>query len=169
MTARDQWSDMLHVLHTAPEPVPEIRKQVEDQIRRDLALHPPPKTGVHPSIPALPEFKFTPMIQDALTRISEANGDVSAIRGIDLSRYTSLDFEAEDPASQEENLRKAYVALGYTQIRKDNLDLMSLVGRNQWLLGNDELEQDLKTLEQDVMRKQNEAALVARREKGTSG
>ncbi|KAK9370787.1 Pre-mRNA-splicing factor SPF27 [Lipomyces kononenkoae] len=169
MAARDQWSDMLQVLHTAPEPTPELRKQVEDQIRRDLALHPPAKTGLHPSIPALPEFKFTPMMQDALTKISETNGDVGAIRGIDLSRYTSLDFEAEDPAAQQENLRKAYVALGYTQIRKDNLDLMSLMGRNQWLLGNDELEQNLKTLEHDVMREQNEAAVVARREKGTSG
>jgi hypothetical protein len=35
-------------------------------------------------------------------------------------------------------------------------------------LGNDELEQDLKTLEEDVMREQNEAAIIARREKGAS-
>ncbi|KAK9388963.1 Pre-mRNA-splicing factor SPF27 [Lipomyces mesembrius] len=168
MTTRDKWIDMLHELHTAPEPSPELRKQVEDQIRRDLARHPPPKTGLHPSIPSLPEFKFTPLIQDALTRVSQANGDITAISGIDLSRYSSLDFEADDPVEQQENLRKAYVALGYTQIRKDNLDLISLVGRNQWLLGNDELEQDLKTLEEDVMREQNEAATIARREKGAS-
>ncbi|KAJ8099934.1 breast carcinoma amplified sequence 2-domain-containing protein [Lipomyces tetrasporus] len=166
MTARDRWIDRLDELHTAPEPSPELRNEVEGQIRRDLARHPPPKTGLHPSIPPLPEFKFTPLIEDAITRVSQANGDVSVIRGIDLSRYTSLDFEADDPAEQQENLRKAYVALGYTQIRKDNLDLISLVGRNQWLLGNDELEQDLKRLEEDVLREQNEAAIIARREKG---
>ncbi|KAK7207480.1 Pre-mRNA-splicing factor SPF27 [Myxozyma melibiosi] len=166
MSARSQWLDRLDELHTAPEPTPELRKQAESEVLQDLSLHPPSQTSLHPSIPALRDSKFTPLMQDALEQLAKADGDTSVLAGIDTSRYSSLGMDTEDPEQQKAELRKVYVALAYTQIRKENLDIMTLLGKNQWLLSNDELEQDLRALESDLVAEQNEAALIARQAKG---
>lgn len=75
-------------------------------------------------------------------------------------------MESEDSDQQKDDLKRVYVALAYTKIRKENLDIMTLQGKNQWLLSNDEIEQELKELEMDLVAEQNEAALIARKAKG---
>ncbi|KAK9457659.1 Pre-mRNA-splicing factor SPF27 [Dipodascopsis uninucleata] len=158
----EQWGDQINELHTAPEPSPEERVKIEELIKQEVAKNPPPKNdqGLHSSLKSLPEFKFTPMMTEALGRV--AAGENASNSSIDISRYASIDFESEDPQEQRENLKKAYVAMGYTQIRRDNLDIMSLLAKNQWLLANDATESDLLRFEQEVINKQNESANIAR-------
>ncbi|KAK9479254.1 Pre-mRNA-splicing factor SPF27 [Lipomyces japonicus] len=159
-TVRDQWHDRLHELHSASDPSPEYRQQAQKLILKDLAKNRPPKKGYHPSVPSLDEFKITPLIQEALDRA--AKGEPPAAGSVDVSRYAKIDFESAEGPEAQENLRKAYVALAYTQIRKDNLDLLSLLGKNQWLIGNDEYESDLTQMEIDLVDQQNRAGASAR-------
>ncbi|KAK9381872.1 Pre-mRNA-splicing factor SPF27 [Kockiozyma suomiensis] len=166
MSARDHWLDRLDELHRVQDPTPESRQQAETEILQDLALHPPSQTSLHPSVPSLREPKFTPLFQDALDRLTSSEGDTSVLRGIDTSRYSNLGMESEDSDQQKDDLKRVYVALAYTKIRKENLDIMTLQGKNQWLLSNDEIEQELKELEMDLVAEQNEAALIARKAKG---
>ncbi|KAK9460049.1 Pre-mRNA-splicing factor SPF27 [Lipomyces oligophaga] len=160
MAAKSQWDSRLHELHIAQEPPPGLRAQIEQEILEDLARHPP--TTVHPLVPSYKQSSFSPLMVDAMNKLE--NGE--SLQGIDIDRYVSIDFDASDPLEQQEVVRKAYVALAYTQIRKENLDLLMLFGKNQWLRANDEIECDLRDLEKDVVEQQNEAALLARSEQG---
>ncbi|KAK9448018.1 uncharacterized protein V1518DRAFT_419467 [Limtongia smithiae] len=180
MAAREHWRGRLQELHTAPLTAsPEARAAAETAIRTALAQHPPRRDGsLHPAVPRPaqdPERLWTPATKSAVEAVIQDG--VGALRGVDLTRYTAIDFDAEndeneegngdrDEAMSKENLRRAYVALAYSQIRKDNLDLLSLLGRNQWLRSNDGVEQDLQMLERKVLQAEREAAAVARSEIG---
>lgn len=75
--------------------------------------------------------------------IRERGGQVE--KGIDLDRYTNLydDKGDLDP-------KKAYVSLAYSRGRLENLNLLSGYGKNQWLIGNDQLQTKLKELEETL-------------------
>ena len=80
-------------------------------------------------------------------------GESRQVKGIDLARYSS---DLQD-SNNGIKLKHAYTALCYAQDRYENLTLLSEYGRNQWLIGNDNLEQDLKQLELEV---ENERRLI---------
>lgn len=84
--------------------------------------------------------------------------------GIDLTRYSDLQNAAGAPGAL--NLKHAYVALEYADARAEALTLLGEYGRNQWLIGNDQLEQTLKQVELEVERERAriEAVNAARRE-----
>lgn len=97
----------------------------------------------HPSLFPINEKSYiTPLLQEEL-RTRERGGKIE--NGIDLDRYTNL---YDDKGKLD--LNRAFVALAYTKTRLENLTLLGEYGKNQWLIGNDQLEQNLKQLEQDL-------------------
>jgi hypothetical protein len=81
-------------------------------------------------------------------------GSTSLKGGIDLSRYTDL----QDGKSLK--TQQTYVALGYTLSRQENLSLMGEFGKNQWLIGNDQLEKSLKELELELQEQKKAIEVV---------
>ncbi|AOW02952.1 Pre-mRNA-splicing factor SPF27 [Yarrowia lipolytica] len=67
-------------------------------------------------------------------------------KGIDISRYSNL----EDTEGNID-LKTAYTALEYTLGRRDAVAALSDYGRVQWLVGNDELDRELKIVDQRLL------------------
>lgn len=72
--------------------------------------------------------------------------------GIDLSRYEELDqpSEDDDAATWRRTLRTAYVSNTYLAGRHTNLALLEELGKNAWLMGNAQLDQTVKALDQEL-------------------
>ncbi len=92
---------------------------------------------------------------------SSAGGTRAPLRAIDLSRY-----EAQEPlgavdgrkkgavAAQKEKLQtalqRAYASQTYLAARRAQLALLDSYGKNAWLVGNWQLEAELKALETEL-------------------
>lgn len=102
------------------------------------------------------EATFSPALQAELTRIAGAQ----AATTLDLSRY-----EAQDSPSSLSALAKAYVSSVYLSGRLQNLSLLDKYGKNAWLVGNDHLEAELRSLEKELaeVKAQIDMANVQRR------
>lgn len=121
-------------------------------------LPPDYQNALHPSIPPLPETKFSPLIQQELDR-KAANLPLTG--GVDLSRYeapeppstapTSDNEKAEISRDWQDTLRKAYASSSYLSTRIANLTLLEEYGKNAWLIGNSQLEEILKNLERELV------------------
>lgn len=72
--------------------------------------------------------------------------------GIDLTRYEEPDEPTadEDPQVWRKSLRSAYISSTYLAGRHTNLGLLEELGKNAWLMGNLQLDQVLKSLEQEL-------------------
>lgn len=94
----------------------------------------------HPNLPPLEKTSFLTSVLEEEIAIHERGGQVE--KGIDLDRYTNLyDNKGHlDP-------KKAYVSLAYSRSRLENLNLLTEYGKNQWLIGNDQLQTKLKEME----------------------
>lgn len=100
----------------------------------------PSQVGLHSSI-RTPSFSFlTPFAIHKLNDL-EANPD-SKLDAIDISRYSNNTYLG--------------AAMQYSLARQDQLKLISQYGGTQWKLSNQELEQSLKTLENELQQSQNE-------------
>lgn len=112
---------------------------------------------LHPSIPALREPRFSPLIQQEVDR--KAAG-LPLSGGIDLSRY-----EAPEPPSRSsdaetefgpyldawrQTLQKAYTSSSHLSTRHENLVLLEENGKNAWLIGNSQLEDILRGIEKEL-------------------
>ena len=121
-------------------------------------LSPDYQTTLHPSIPPLPQPKFSNLIQQELDR-KAANLPLTG--GIDLSRYeapeppstthTSDGEKAEISREWQDTLQKAYASSSYLSTRITNLSLLDEYGKNAWLIGNSQLEEILKDLERELV------------------
>lgn len=84
------------------------------------------------------------------TRLSEAMeayvSDRKRPKGIDISRYAN--FEDTDGNIE---LKTAYTALEYTLSRADAVAALAQYGRVQWLVGNDELDRELKQVDKRLL------------------
>ena len=123
------------------------RAKIDRVIARELA----PEHGqqLHPSIPPEPATSFSSLIQAELER-KAANLPIQG--GIDLSRYEAPEApnRAEDIASWQQTLQKAYASNSYLSGRLINLSLLDDLGKNAWLIGNSQLEDILRDLERDL-------------------
>ena len=114
-------------------------------------------TSLHPSIPALDEPRFSPLIQQEVDR--KAAG-LPLTGGIDLSRYeapeppTRVSDAESDTISYlnawRETLRKAYMSSSHLTVRHENLALLEENGKNAWLIGNSQLEDILQGIEREL-------------------
>jgi pre-mRNA-splicing factor SPF27 len=71
---------------------------------------------------------------------------------LDLSRYEAQEppEASASPDALRDVLAKAYVSHAYLDARCQNLDLLDRWGKNAWLVGNYQLEADLRALEKEL-------------------
>lgn len=113
------------------------------------------QTTLHPSIPELPETRFSSLIEQELER-KERNEPMTG--GIDLSRYEAPEAPEADPNKDrsevlkewDQTLRRAYTASSHMSGRHDNLALLEQNGKNAWLIGNAHLEEMLRKVEKEL-------------------
>ncbi|EME46489.1 hypothetical protein DOTSEDRAFT_126513 [Dothistroma septosporum NZE10] len=103
---------------------------------------------LHQAIPAQREPQFSGLIQAEHARIASGQPREG---GLDLSRYELLDPPAEgDAEAWKTTLQKAYVSAEYLRGREINLGLLETYGKNAWLMGNSQLEDELRALEREL-------------------
>ncbi|KAA8644769.1 pre-mRNA-splicing factor SPF27 family protein [Aspergillus tanneri] len=129
-------------------------------------------SSIHPAIPAFPEPRFTPLMQQEVER--KARG-FPLVGGIDLSRYEapepptrSSDAGSESTPDLDEwrqTLRRAYTASSHLSMRHENLALLEENGKNAWLIGNSQLEEILRGLEKELVQTKEAAELVNKQRK----
>ncbi|KAL1867701.1 hypothetical protein Daus18300_006257 [Diaporthe australafricana] len=108
----------------------------------------------HALLPPPLEPNFTPLFQAELDRIANSPDPTKPVPldAIDLARYELPDLP-DDPADREgleAALRQAYAATTYLSARRQHLALLDSHGKNAWLVGNWQLEGELRALEREV-------------------
>lgn len=111
-------------------------------------MDPASTNALHPSIPSQRESKFSDFITAEHERI--ASGEPKD-GGLDLRRYELLDPPPKgDLNGWKSSLSKAYASAEYLRGREINLGLLETYGKNAWLIGNSQLEDTLKALENEL-------------------
>ncbi|KAL1961236.1 hypothetical protein VTO42DRAFT_3182 [Malbranchea cinnamomea] len=132
---------------------PEVRAEIDKLVAAELPAN--YKTTLHPSIPELPETRFSSLIEKELERKAR-NEPMTG--GIDLSRYEAPEPPEAGPDKDRaqvlkewnETLRRAYTASSHMSARHDNLTLLEEHGKNAWLIGNAQLEEMLRQVEKEL-------------------
>ena len=107
-------------------------------------------TSLHPSIPAMRKSNFSDLIEREHARIGSGVAKQPGT-GIDLSRYEALDAaERGDTEAWRKTLQQAFTSAEYLRGREINLGLLEVYGKNAWLIGNSQLEDELKCVEKEV-------------------
>ncbi|KAL1962485.1 hypothetical protein VTN77DRAFT_9606 [Rasamsonia byssochlamydoides] len=137
------------------EPTPQARAAAEQLIFAELPAG--YQTTLHPTIPALPETRFSPLIEQELAR-KEAGQPLTG--GIDLSRYEAPEPPSGTSATEEEasralaewrkTLQRAYTSSSHLSMRHTNLTLLEENGKNAWLIANSQLEEILRSVEKEL-------------------
>ncbi|KAM3425255.1 hypothetical protein BST61_g7206 [Cercospora zeina] len=142
------------LIQNAPDALPFVDGPVSEETMHaanaliHAELEPAHATTLHPSIPALRKSNFSELVDAEHARIAagQPNGD-----GLDLSRYELLDAPAKgDLQEWKDTLHKAYASAEYLRGRDVNLGLLETYGKNAWLIGNSQLENELKALEKEL-------------------
>lgn len=118
----------------------------------------------HPTLPAASDVTFSDLIAKELGRIESGQPRDG---GIDLSRYEEPDEPSadDDAATWRKSLRSAYISNIFLQGRHTNLALLEELGKNAWLVGNSQLDQILKSLDQELTALKEEVDDVNRERK----
>ncbi|KAI0842597.1 Pre-mRNA-splicing factor SPF27 [Hypoxylon sp. FL0890] len=139
-----------------PEPTPAERAAAESLIAAEQQSSSPSPTSSS-SLPPLPDPKFTPLITAELARIAAK----TPLKAIDLSRYEAPeDSSTTDPSSLSSQLQRAYTAATYLSGRHTHLQLLDAYGKNAWLVGNWQLESELRALERELESTKKEIDVV---------
>lgn len=109
---------------------------------------------------------FSSIIQSELDRLASASAaenpiDLSSSRpaaplplqAIDLTRYEAPDLAAAAAAPREQlepALAQAYTSMAYLHSRRQHLALLDSHGKNAWLVGNWQLEAELRAVETEL-------------------
>lgn len=139
------------------EPTPVERAAAQALI--DAEAGPSPPTS-HPSLPEFSLPEFSPLIESDLLRHSSELKQ--PLTGIDLSVYEGEEApKSEDVVLWREALSRAYTAERYLNGRLNNLALLEQFGKNGWLVGNSQLEDILRGLEQELAARKTEIDVLA--------
>ncbi|KAK6951261.1 hypothetical protein Daesc_007792 [Daldinia eschscholtzii] len=147
------------------EPTPAERAAAETLIASELQSSSDDSSSPSSILPPLPEPSFSPLISAELTRIASKQ----PLRAIDLSRYEAADpsdITSSSNSSQLQNeLSRAYTAATYLEGRHAHLQLLDSFGKNAWLVGNWQLEAELRDLERelDATKKEIDVVNIQRR------
>lgn len=159
------------------EPTASQRTAAQSLIDAELTNLLPPSTTLetittHPSLPALPPQHFSPYIEAEHLRISASR----PLKAIDLSRYEAIEPPSTTPGSDANApetlqtwraaLAQAYTAHAYLTARSTNLHLLEEFGKNGWLVGNSQLEDELRVVEMLLKGKREEIDGVVLERKG---
>ena len=96
-----------------------------------------------------------------LERVAAKQG----LTAVDLSRYEAQDDSPTAAAASSEELaaalRRAYASATYLSARRAHLALLDSYGKNAWLVGNHQLEAELKALERELAEARREIDVLA--------
>lgn len=159
-----------------PDPTPTERAAAETLIAHerslvpddpDHALLPPPPNTTTPS-PFL-----TPLLTAELTRLSTtttSDPTTSKLTALDLTRYEALDPPSPTTLSSlppneattllQQTLARAYTSHSYIASRRAHLALLDSYGKNAWLVGNHQLEGELRAVERELAEARREIDVV---------
>ncbi|KAI9670476.1 MAG: hypothetical protein M1817_004343 [Caeruleum heppii] len=153
-----------------PDITPQERSRITTLLSSDLP--PDHSTTLHPSIPDLAPSLFPPLVEAELSSVASGQ---PLEGGIDTARYEALEPPTTAPTSDEDRpavleewrtaLQQAYVSSTHLQNRVTNLSLLSQFGKNAWLIGNAQLEDILRTLEQELVETRGQTDEVNRQRK----
>ncbi|VVT45504.1 uncharacterized protein SAPINGB_P000772 [Magnusiomyces paraingens] len=122
-------------------------------------------SNLHPNLPKPLSSSLSEPLDSWLTHVGTRTDSDPHHKypRLDLDRYSS---PLSSSSSSSPDLAQAYVALAYTQARRESLALAATHGKNQWLAGNATLERTLENVEsaQREARARVELAQNARRE-----
>ncbi|KAB5554696.1 Pre-mRNA-splicing factor SPF27 [Coniochaeta sp. 2T2.1] len=140
-----------------PEPTPAERAAAESLITHERSLV--PDDPHHALLPPPLSPTFSPLIQSELDRIAAKQ----PLKAIDLTRYEAPDAPSPSASKDELSsvLQKAYASATYLGARRAHLALLDSYGKNAWLVGNYQLEQELKSLETELGETKKEIDLLA--------
>lgn len=84
------------------------------------------------------------------------------LNGIDLSRYEAQDLPSSSSLDDLSTaLSRAYASATYLRARRAHLALLDSYGKNAWLVGNFQLEGELKALERELADAKREIDVLA--------
>lgn len=134
------------------ELTPSQRESIISQIKAEQPQD--QSQSLHPSIPDVHEPAFSDLITAELERIEQK----APLKAIDLSRYESSALSAptsttnseETLAQWRQTLQRAYGLKTYLDGRYTNLSLLETYGKNAWLIGNSQLEDEVKALQREL-------------------
>lgn len=115
-------------------------------------LDPSHTQTLHASIPSSYEPTFSPLITSSHDQIASTKSARAPGTGIDLTRYEepSAPSSSSDHDAWRTALRTAYISQSYLTQRQLNLSLLERYGKNAWLIGNSQVEEELNTLEKEL-------------------
>ncbi|KAI3395489.1 hypothetical protein diail_1275 [Diaporthe ilicicola] len=135
-----------------PEPTQSEREAAEALIAAERTTV--PDDPHHALLPPPAEPAFSPLIQAELDRIANSPDPAkpAPLDAIDLTRYELPDDPSEESTREdlEAALRQAGAAATYLSARRQHLALLDSHGKNAWLVGNWQLEAELRALEREV-------------------
>lgn len=116
---------------------------------------------LHPAL--IPAAQYTPTFSDFMEREHARLDDdpTSKMSGLDLTRYEDLDApDNTTPTSDQDRpelleqwnkaLKQAYTSSEYVSARLTQLGLLEKFGKNSWLVGNSQLEDELTRIEAEL-------------------
>lgn len=135
-----------------------------------------PDDAQHALLPPPHHPQFSSLIQSELDRIS-ASPDPSKptpLKAVDLSRYQAPELDdatsAAPPRDElEPALAQAYTAMSYLSSRRQHLALLDSYGKNAWLVGNWQLEAELRAVEHELAATRREIDVLTVRRQRTQG
>lgn len=157
------------------EPTPAERAAAEALIAMERSTI--PDDPHHALLPTPLHPSFTPFIQAELDRIAAAESQQppqqpTPLKAIDMSRYQSAPEVDTATATQDDlepALNQAHTALTYLTARRQHLALLDSYGKNQWLVGNWQLEAELRAVERELAEARREIDLLTVRRQRMQG
>lgn len=95
--------------------------------------------GIHQLVPEDKSTFLTPGLLEIMNNCGKMD------KGVDIDKYNNLYTK-----SGEVDVKNAYIALAYQQSRLENLQLLAEHGKNQWLVGNDQLYYKVQQLQKTI-------------------
>lgn len=120
----------------------------------------------HALLPPRIQPQFTPTFQPEFDRYASSsssnNNDtkIQPLRAIDLSRYGAPELSPDQTHPNQQQLEQAYTSMTYLTSRRQHLALLDSYGKNAWLVGNWQLEAELRALERELAEAKREVDLV---------
>lgn len=120
--------------------------------------------SLHPSVTEIPATKLTNVLQQEVERVAAGK---PLIGGVDLSRYQDFEQVSQDSDvdALRHALRTAYANTTYLRGRQMNITLLEELGRNAWLIGNSQLEDVQRRLENELTAVKSQSESINRSRK----
>lgn len=133
-----------------------------------------PDDAQHALLPPPINPHFSSIIQSELDRLASSGPDpsTSRLQAIDLNRYEAPDSAAASNLPREQlepALQQAYTSASYLNARRQHLALLDSHGRNAWLVGNWQLEAELRAVETELADARREVDILALRRQRAQG